>query len=74
MSFCGCKYSFKLIFLWRELEFYTRVHEKMYISFVALWIIKSETIIYNHITIVLTLCIEDSKLLSKFFHETMFFS
>ena len=27
-KFFECKYRFKLTFLWRKLEFYTRVHKK----------------------------------------------
>ena len=33
--FCECKYSSKLTFLWKKLEFYTRVYKKD-VSLVAL--------------------------------------
>ena len=70
--FCECKYSFKLTFLQRKLEFYTKVHKKD-VSFVALYIIKSGTLIYDHITIVLALHAQYWALLSNFFMKQYFF-
>ena len=64
--FRECKYSFELTFLWKKLEFYTRVHEKMYL--VALQILKSETFIYDLITIE-----QQRTLLSIFFTKQHFF-
>ena len=42
IAFYECKYSFKLKFLWRKLEFYTRVY-KNDVFFVLFYIIESET-------------------------------
>ena len=55
------KYSFKFAFLWRKLEFYTRVDKKMYL------------LIHNHILIVLLLYTQHRSLLSSFFTKRYFF-
>ena len=55
-----------------KLGFYTRVHKK-YVSLVVLYIIKTETLIYDHIAIVLALRAHYRTLLLIFFTNQYFF-
>ena len=46
--FCESKYSFQLRFLWRKLEFYTKVHKKMCIFCCSLNHKTPDTYLWSH--------------------------
>ena len=55
-----------------KLDFYTRVHKK-YVSLAVFYIIKTETLIYDHIAIMIMLRAQYRTLLSSFFTNQYFF-
>ena len=69
--FCECKYSFKLTYLWKKLEFYTRVHKKMYL--LLFFKSKSGTVIYDNIMIILALRAQGRTILYNFITKQFFF-